>query len=253
MNPPRTRRRRGLARCAWLRAARRARDAPTLARRGALTTWKVFDDVAPPPPGAAAASGAGDGRAGRPGLRQYARADDVPPGRPRAAPLTLFPPTDPTIREQLAHCMRFVPHDADTSAFFVAVLRKAADAPPTTASPPRLSLPSTRTRKRPPPPRRGRRRRDDEPAPRRRRVDAAVDISAGGEGGARTRPTLSTRAPGDAPAGPPPARARARPRTARSRAASAVDFAPRAVLRLRRRAAARVPRRAATARRAERR
>ncbi|KAJ8613116.1 hypothetical protein CTAYLR_004798 [Chrysophaeum taylorii] len=85
---------------------------PDVKRRAGLDSWAVFDDVE----------------------RHNDDDDDdavpldelCPAARKRAS---LFPPTDAddpdrAIRDQLAKCMRFVPHDDDTGGFFVAVLER---------------------------------------------------------------------------------------------------------------------------------
>ena len=93
-----------------------SRDVPQLLRRGALKTWKVLVD-----------DDGSDGKGGR--LREFATFEDVPDHKRKSTRSTLFPPTDARVKDMLRHCMRFVPHDSDTGAFFVTVLQKNACAP----------------------------------------------------------------------------------------------------------------------------
>lgn len=84
---------------------------PDLKRRQGLDHWTVYVD------------------ADDDDLVAECEADDDRPRSKKQLRPTLFPPTDANdpgrvVRDQLKRCMRFVPHDQDTGAFFVAVLER---------------------------------------------------------------------------------------------------------------------------------
>lgn len=54
---------------------------------------------------------------------------------------SMWPPTDPTVADQLAHCVRLLPHRSDSGGFFVALLTKVSELPIQPSPPwPRNSL-----------------------------------------------------------------------------------------------------------------
>ncbi|KAJ1450065.1 S-adenosyl-L-methionine-dependent methyltransferase [Pelagophyceae sp. CCMP2097] len=99
---------------------------PALRRRPGLTTWKVFDDD----------------DSSENGLKEIPEA----PQDDKRLRQSLFPPTEDGIKAELVRCMRFLPHDDDTGAFFVTLLvldeAVAADAAPSAAAVPADAVPA---------------------------------------------------------------------------------------------------------------
>jgi 16S rRNA C967 or C1407 C5-methylase (RsmB/RsmF family) len=64
-------------------------------------------------------------RCGAEGFQEYKSFDEVENQWKRTCRQSCFPPTQQEAEQmQLHHCLRFLPHDMDTSGFFVAVFRK---------------------------------------------------------------------------------------------------------------------------------
>ena len=79
---------------------------PTLIRRPAMTSWKVFDKTG----------------------NQYDTYEDVPEKFQGIVFRSMFPPDIETSKSyDLEHAMRFMPHDQDTGGFFVCVFEKSAE------------------------------------------------------------------------------------------------------------------------------
>ena len=110
-----------------------------LKRRPGLVNWRVFDDkklatTTDPlatetkvPEEEKNTSAAAGPETDASLLREYDSAGEVEGRDIRRLRPTLFPPTEEHIREQLVRCMRFLPQDDDSGAFFVAVLEKKKD------------------------------------------------------------------------------------------------------------------------------
>jgi len=106
--------------------------APKLKRRPGLITWHVFEDLDE-------SSNTGGTQSTYFGLRKLTA---VKGSNMRN---TIFPPSDPTIAAQLVKTMRFLPHDDDSGAFFVAVFFKKSSIMPNIASTQTSIIPASRS------------------------------------------------------------------------------------------------------------
>lgn len=110
-----------------------------LKRRPGLDSWRVFDDTDDANPISEAADRVSHGNKVDPEtaikhmqlIKERCEPSDHTTKRKRRPCISIFAPTDAydrdrSIRDQLLKCMRFMPHDADTGAFFVAVFERRA-------------------------------------------------------------------------------------------------------------------------------
>lgn len=109
----------------------------SLRRRAGVSSWPVLFDKRqrfeqPTEEEVAAADGDAVRVAVAKGFRHYERYEDLEEGTMAHNKLTksMFPPTaEEAAAMNLARCMRFLPQDADTGGFFVAVLEKVSEFP----------------------------------------------------------------------------------------------------------------------------